>query len=289
MREFYKAFSKNLLDSKERADMISEAIKGIENVKLCDIELASNEVNYTHDTIMNLKKIYDHKFYYIIGSDVLDSLDKWRNINLLGKEVIFIVYPRKGYECNKELEGFNFINLKGEIDNISSSNIRARVSIGKSIKGLVPNCVEEYIMKKKLYKEEYEKPSVTADVLVIDKKNDSILLIKRKRDPYKDCWALPGGFLDVGKETVKETAKRELEEETCLKVKLKDVFLLGESSNPKRDPRGHIVSLHYVVFEFKGEACAKDDAKEVKFWPLDKLPKLAFDHKEMIKKYTKKF
>ena len=129
----------------------------------------------------------------------------------------------------------------------------------------------------------FKKPSVTADIIV--EENKEVLLIQRKRGPYKNCWALPGGFLDVDEETVKETAQRELEEETNLKVKLDDLELFGESSNPNRDPRGHIVSLHYFVKKYSGELRHGDDAKDARFFPLDNLPELAFDHKSILTKY----
>jgi 8-oxo-dGTP diphosphatase len=133
-------------------------------------------------------------------------------------------------------------------------------------------------------KMKFKKPSVTADIIAI--KKDRIILVKRNHDPFKGYWALPGGFLEVDKECIKETAKRELQEETGLNVKLDDLILLGESSNPKRDPRGHIVSIHYVAKKYTGKLKAGDDAKEVRYFPLYMLPKLAFDHETIIKNYT---
>jgi 8-oxo-dGTP diphosphatase len=132
---------------------------------------------------------------------------------------------------------------------------------------------------------EFEKPSVTADVIAV--KGDEIVLVKRNHGPYKNYWALPGGFLEVNKECVKETAARELKEETGLNVNLDDLVLLGESSNPKRDPRGHIVSICYITKKYTGKLRAGDDAKEVRYFPLYNLPKLAFDHETLIKKYLK--
>ncbi len=132
---------------------------------------------------------------------------------------------------------------------------------------------------------EFKKPSVTADIIV--EKEDSVLLVKRKYDPYRNYWALPGGFLDVDNETVKQTAQRELKEETGLIVKLEDLELVGESSNPNRDPRGHIVSLHYHTERYKGNLNADDDAEEVRFFSLESLPELAFDHGSILNYYFK--
>ncbi|MFH1585898.1 MAG: NUDIX hydrolase [archaeon] len=133
---------------------------------------------------------------------------------------------------------------------------------------------------------DYKKPSVTADIIVINE--DKVLLVKRKNNPYQGYWALPGGFLDTGKETVKQTAQRELNEETGLRVKLEDLQLVGESSHPNRDPRGHIVSLHYLAQNCKGELKAGDDANLTRFFPLGDLPRLAFDHEKILRKlYTR--
>jgi len=132
--------------------------------------------------------------------------------------------------------------------------------------------------------EHFKRPSVTVDI-VVENKNNQILLVRRAHHPFKDYWALPGGFLEVEKETCTDAAKRELKEETGLVVHLKDLQLFGESSNPKRDPRGHIVSLHYAVRNYQNNAIAGDDAAAIKWWRLDSLPPLAFDHAEILDKY----
>lgn len=131
----------------------------------------------------------------------------------------------------------------------------------------------------------FKKPSVTADIIVPYEGNNGILLVERKRDPYKGYWAIPGGFLDVDCETVAEAAKRELYEETNLRVRLDDLVLIGETSNPNRDPRGHIVSLIYVATKYSGIAQAADDAADARKFSLENLPQLAFDHDVMIEKY----
>ncbi|MBR9703831.1 NUDIX hydrolase [Candidatus Pacearchaeota archaeon] len=137
---------------------------------------------------------------------------------------------------------------------------------------------------------QYEKPSVTADIIILKKKE--LLLVERRNHPYQGYFALPGGFLNVNCETVKEAAQRELREETSLEVKLDDLILVGESSNPNRDPRGHIVSLHYFAKNYSGELKAGDDAKRAEYFHLNNLPELAFDHLEIIdnfKEWMKKY
>ena len=117
---------------------------------------------------------------------------------------------------------------------------------------------------------------MTADVAVLRLQElPEILLVQRKGPPYKDLWALPGGFVDVG-ETLEQAAVREAREETCLDVKLK--ILLGCYSSPQRDPRGHTVSPVYIA-EARGVPQAADDAKNFRCVPVTKLPDdLVFDH-----------
>ncbi len=126
---------------------------------------------------------------------------------------------------------------------------------------------------------------VTVDIVLI--KKDILLLIKRLKDPYKDCWALPGGFVDEN-EDLQDAAKRELMEETNVSVeKLEQIGAFGK---PFRDPRSHTVSVAY--FGRVGEdtiAVAADDAKETHWFAIDDLPELAFDHKEIIEAALKKY
>ena len=124
---------------------------------------------------------------------------------------------------------------------------------------------------------------VTVDAVIVKKTPDSeLLLIKRKNDPFKDCWALPGGFVDEN-EDLETAAKRELEEET--QIKINSLEQIGAFGKPFRDPRSHVVSIAYF-----GEvpedtlAVASDDAKEVQWFPINNLPPLAFDHQEIIEK-----
>ena len=121
------------------------------------------------------------------------------------------------------------------------------------------------------------KPSIAVDGVLI--KEDKILLIRRKNEPFKGKWALPGGFVEYG-ETVEEAVLREFEEEVGLKARIKK--LLGVYSKPDRDPRGHVISIVFLL-DAEGEAKAGDDAADARFFPLDNLPPLAFDHEEIIR------
>lgn len=133
---------------------------------------------------------------------------------------------------------------------------------------------------------------ITVDVVLCRKMDGifQILLIQRKNDPYKDYWALPGGFVDKD-EDIEVAAKRELHEETD--IQLYQVKQIGAYGKPDRDPRHHTLTVaYYGEIDSLAIAKAKDDAKNVKWFSLDELPPLAFDHndivREAIDKYIKK-
>ncbi|SFN34194.1 8-oxo-dGTP diphosphatase [Paenimyroides ummariense] len=124
---------------------------------------------------------------------------------------------------------------------------------------------------------------VTVDVVLFRKMNSSyeILLIQRLNDPFKEYWALPGGFVDENEE-LETAAKRELFEETDIQLfQVKQIKAYG---NPKRDPRHHTISVAFIgEIDSLAEAKAKDDAKAVKWFSIEELPALAFDHAEIIR------
>ena len=125
----------------------------------------------------------------------------------------------------------------------------------------------------------FKKPSITIDGIII--KNKKILLIKRKNPPFQGKWALPGGFVEYG-ETTENAVFREVFEETGLKTKINQ--LVGVFSDPNRDPRGHTITIVYLLDIVEGELKAKDDASDVKFFGVKNLPSMSFDHKEIINK-----
>jgi 8-oxo-dGTP diphosphatase len=108
-----------------------------------------------------------------------------------------------------------------------------------------------------------------------------ILLIQRLNPPFKDSWALPGGFLDPG-EDLATCALRELAEETS--VQLDKAQQLGIYDAPNRDPRGRVISVVYsaVITKKSINPKASDDAKNLCWQPLNNLPELAFDHQQII-------
>jgi 8-oxo-dGTP diphosphatase len=120
-------------------------------------------------------------------------------------------------------------------------------------------------------------PALTVDAVIL--KENSIVLIKRKKDPFKGMWAIPGGFVEWG-ETVEQAAIREAKEETCLDVKIEK--LIGVYSDPIRDPRGHTVSVCFLCREVGGDLMAATDAGDARYFKLSELPELAFDHGEIL-------
>jgi len=121
-------------------------------------------------------------------------------------------------------------------------------------------------------------PLLATDIIIMDEKG-LIVLIRRRYSPFSNHWAIPRGRVEYG-ETVEQAAIREAREETGLEVRIER--LIGVYSNPRRDPRGHVVSIAFLAKQIGGELKAGTEAKEVKCF--EKIPlKLAFDHKEILR------
>ncbi|GHV24584.1 NUDIX hydrolase [Bacteroidia bacterium] len=108
-----------------------------------------------------------------------------------------------------------------------------------------------------------------------------VLLIKRLIEPFKDSWTIPGGFV-LEEENLEQAAHRELQEKTNVKgVYLEQLYTF---SDPKRDPRGRVISATYMALVARDNIVVKTGsyASDAKFIPVNKLPKLAFDHKKIV-------
>lgn len=137
-------------------------------------------------------------------------------------------------------------------------------------------------MNKKAYTYDYPRPAVTADSVVFCNGSDglSVLLIERANDPFKGCWAFPGGFMDM-EENAEDCAKRELKEETGMEVR--SLEYLGTFSEVNRDPRGRTITIAYYAVVEKSDVIGADDASQAKWFPIDSIPSLAFDHEEILR------
>lgn len=138
------------------------------------------------------------------------------------------------------------------------------------------------------YTYKYPRPAVTADCVVITKEEQpKVLLIQRGADPYKGCWAFPGGFMNMD-ETTEQCAIRELEEETGLRVS--DVHQIGAYSKVDRDPRGRTITVAYLaIIDKPVQVTGQDDAAKAEWFPLSALPELAFDHAEIMRDASKTY
>jgi 8-oxo-dGTP diphosphatase len=132
------------------------------------------------------------------------------------------------------------------------------------------------------YTYKYPRPAVTSDCVVITREAvPKVLLIQRGNEPFKGCWAFPGGFMDMD-ETTEQCAIRELEEETGLVVS--ELQQIGAYSKVDRDPRGRTVTIAYLVrIDALVPVIGQDDAAKAEWFPLSALPHLAFDHEDIMR------
>ncbi len=130
---------------------------------------------------------------------------------------------------------------------------------------------------------DYPRPSVTADCIIFGLANRqlNVLLIERKSEPFKGCWAFPGGFV-AENEPLQAAAKRELAEETGLEnIFLEQLYTFG---NPGRDPRGHTITVAYfgLVALNEYQPHAASDAVRAQWFAVNALPPLVFDHEQIF-------
>lgn len=137
------------------------------------------------------------------------------------------------------------------------------------------------MMAEMIYTYKYPRPALTADCVVITAEEEpKVLLIQRANEPFKGCWAFPGGFMEMD-ETTEQCAIRELEEETGLKVDT--IQQVGCYSKVDRDPRGRTITVAYlVIIDRAVDVKGLDDASKAEWFLLSSLPALAFDHDEIM-------
>jgi 8-oxo-dGTP diphosphatase len=132
---------------------------------------------------------------------------------------------------------------------------------------------------------EYPRPAVTVDCVVfgldLEAEDLKILLIQRGGQPFAGMWALPGGFVGMD-ETIEQSAKRELQEETGIaRLYLEQLYTFGD---PGRDPRGRTITVaYYALVKLTDHTIKADtDASDVGWFAVSDLPRLAFDHAKIV-------
>jgi len=123
----------------------------------------------------------------------------------------------------------------------------------------------------------HKTPALTVDAVIV--KDREIVLIRRRKKPFQGQYALPGGFVEFG-ETVEAALRREVLEETGLVVQIES--LVGVYSDPRRDPRGHVVTVAFTASVVEGTLACGSDAAATMLWDVSKLPPLAFDHAQIV-------
>ena len=133
----------------------------------------------------------------------------------------------------------------------------------------------------------YPHPAVTTDCVIFgfDGERLQVLLVERGIEPYKGRWAFPGGFLKMD-ETAEEGARRELKEETGLDSAYMEQF--HTFSAPERDPRERVITIAYYALVKIQEVKGGDDAASARWFPLDEIPSLAFDHDYILRMATQR-
>ena len=135
----------------------------------------------------------------------------------------------------------------------------------------------------KKYTYDYPHPAVTTDCVIFGydvKDGLSVLLVKRGGDPYKGCWAFPGGFMKID-EDAETGARRELKEETDLDAAYMEEF--GCFTDVNRDPRERVITIAFYALVRKADVKGGDDAEDARWFPVSEIPSLAFDHDRILR------
>ncbi|WP_047384286.1 MULTISPECIES: nicotinate (nicotinamide) nucleotide adenylyltransferase [unclassified Cetobacterium] len=139
-----------LLDGKLRLEMCRLAFENERKIEVSDIEISSDEVCYTYDTLLKVMELYpDCEYFEIIGEDSGAYFQKWKNYEEILKLSKVVILQRKGYETT--LKNSNIIHIKNKFFNFSSTEVRDAIKEGKTIACMVPSKVERFIKNNKLY------------------------------------------------------------------------------------------------------------------------------------------
>ena len=134
----------------ERAEMLRFMETG--RLRLSTMAFMGPSVTYTIDIVRELNKNTSNKYFWMVGSDIMSEVNRWREYQKLSKIIQFLVFPRKDYPIKSMPAGFQRVPGHLLLSNVSSSLIRERVKADLPIKGLVFPEIEKYIKERKLYK-----------------------------------------------------------------------------------------------------------------------------------------
>lgn len=146
----------NLAPEAHRLKMVEIALQG-SNLPMspCSIEFGMPRPSFTIDTLFELRKVYpDYRFYPIIGSDSLASIEKWKDFSRLLSEFEVLVYPREGFNFIALAERYGVKPIHAPLFNVSSTHIRESIQKGNDCSALVPAGVLNYIISNRLYQSE---------------------------------------------------------------------------------------------------------------------------------------
>lgn len=280
---FHKGHN-SVIDLMAAAKDLEEIIIGVGSAQVKETLYNPFSLEERKEIIVNSLKDLNKPFH-IVGIEDINNYDLWVghveklcpdfDVVYSGNTIVRRLFEEKGYEVRrideeKSISGIEIRNLmiKGEgwEQFMPEDSLKVIQELGGA------NRLREISTK-------YFKPSVCTDI-VVNYKNQGIVLIQRGNEPFKDKWAFPGGHFDLKDYNLRECAARELFEETGIKVKSEDLRLIKEYSDFGRDPRGPTLTVAYYIDVLEGELKAGDDAKNVKVFreiPLD----LAFDHNKM--------
>ena len=184
----------------------------------------------------------------------------------------------------------------------SATDVRKAMLADAYWEDLVPEAVKDFMNQNEGLRRireistQYMNCYVTADVIInyygLDQNHTlskGIVLIKRRKEPFLNFWALPGGHFDAADNCIEEAALREIKEETGLELRRHYLNLLSVYSQSGRDPRGPTITTVYYAETGQGTIKAGDDAKEIGIFQLHELPKkLAFDHRQILEDYHRR-
>ena len=162
-----------------------------------------------------------------------------------------------------------------------SRTARTPLFVNKALDNDHKNKYTKCIMNTKY--EAYEQPGITVDLAIFTVNNNKlkVMLVRRAEDPYKDFWSLPGGFIKQG-ESLEEAANRVLNEKTGVKnVYMEQLYTFGD---PARDPRSRVITVAYFALIPWAQLAqpASEKVADLAWSHIDRVPKLAFDHKMIL-------